>query len=220
MDQTRQSAPLEVKFDAGTAHTGRVRGYASVWGGPPDAYGDIIAMGAFAKTIAEHQAQGTMPVMLWSHDTHRPIGKWTSLQEDDYGLRVEGMFNLATTAGREASEHVKAGDVTGFSIGYAVAPEGRTPGPTRGSSILTEIHLAEISVVALPANRRARVTLDSKRDLEELLHKSGIARAAAVKLANGGWAALQDGDPEEQSQRVKQAAARIEALAEQMRTGR
>lgn len=213
MDQHRQSLPLEFKFDSSSL--GSVKGYASVWGGPPDSYGDIIQRGAFAKTIAEHKAQGSMPIMLWAHDQTRPVGRWTSLVEDSVGLAVEGVFNLDTAGGKDAAAHVKAGDISGFSIGYVVPPGGVKRGKD-GSNLLTEIHLLEISVVALPANSRARVMLDSKRDLEELLVKSGLARTAAVRLAGGGWPALAGATRLDQSQ-IKNAAGRIGHLAEKMR---
>ncbi|MFG1465250.1 HK97 family phage prohead protease [Xanthobacter sp. DSM 24535] len=219
MDTTnnkRYSPPLELKFDATATASGKVKGYASTFGGVPDSHGDIIQAGAFARTIAEHQAAGFMPMMLWAHDQSRVVGRWLTMKEDSYGLAVEGVFNLQTQEGSNAHAHVKAGDVTGMSIGYLIAPNGKQFGP-QGTTILTDLDLVEISVVGLPANRRARITLDSKRDLVDLLHKHGLPKVAAERLANGGWPALQAEPSEDTSTNVKEAAARIVRLAQSMR---
>lgn len=213
----RLTPSLELKLDASDRTAGAVSGYASVFGGPPDSHGDVIAPGAFARTIAEHQAEGTAPVMLWSHNAAEPIGRWTELREDQRGLFVRGVFNLETSRGKDAHAHVKGGDVSGLSIGFYTAPEGRRAGQ-QGESIITDVDLVEISVVARPAQRQARVTLASKRELVDLLHKSGLPRAAAQRLAAGGWPALAQDDPEEQSRIIKAAADRIERLTASLRT--
>ncbi|MGX9984540.1 HK97 family phage prohead protease [Methylobacterium fujisawaense] len=186
----RLAPPLEIKLDESSKVAGAVAGYASVFGGPPDSHGDIIAPGAFARTIAEHKASGSAPIMLWSHDQAQPIGRWTELREDERGLLVRGQFNLDTSRGRDAHAHVKSGDVNGLSIGFMVGPDGRKRGEN-GTTILVDLDLAEISVVALPANARARLNLTSKAEVVDLLRKSGLSRDAAQRLASGGWPALE-----------------------------
>ncbi|WP_036270962.1 HK97 family phage prohead protease [Methylobacterium sp. WSM2598] len=215
----RLAPPLEVKLDPGAKVAGSVSGYASVYGGPPDAHGDVIAVGAFRRTLAEHKASGSAPVMLWSHDQSQPIGRWTELREDGHGLFARGELNLDSSRGRDAHAHIKNGDVNGLSIGFFVAEGGRKSGE-RGTTILTDLDLAEISVVALPANRRARLNLTSKAELVDLLHKSGLPREAANRLAAGGWSALAGTDPDEEARHFQIAADRIARLAEKMRTGR
>ena len=54
--------------------------------------------------------------------------------------------------------HLKAGDVTGLSIGFRVSPEGVEFDRTAKARILKEVALIEVSLVALPANQSARVT--------------------------------------------------------------
>ncbi|WQP14292.1 HK97 family phage prohead protease [Sinorhizobium meliloti] len=65
---------LEVKASG----DGLIEGYASTFGGKPDRAGDIVAVGAFKQTLAEHAREGTTPAMLWSHQIEAPIGKWTA----------------------------------------------------------------------------------------------------------------------------------------------
>lgn len=116
--RTMQLSPsLEVKFAAG-AEAGAVEGYASAFGGNPDTYNEVVQKGAFTRTLKEHEANGTLPAMLWSHDRSKPIGKWTEMREDDFGLFVKGKLNLDTSHGKDAHAHIVHGDATGFSIGF------------------------------------------------------------------------------------------------------
>lgn len=200
MDQTpkfkanaalRLAAPLD--FELKTAGSGRIEGYASTFGGEPDSYGDVISPGAFTRTLREHQQQKTSPVMLWAHKQETPIGKWLRIEEDSTGLFVAGQVNLNTEKGREAFEHIRAGDVTGFSIGW-VEPEGARRYVANGIFAVDEVDLVEISVVGIPANKRARITqakqLGSKAEAVSFLRDAGLSKAAANRFAAGGYAAL------------------------------
>jgi hypothetical protein len=121
---------------------------------------------------------------------------------DGRGLRVRGRINLGTSAGKDAFEHVKAQDVTGLSVGYRVPPGGRVRNQD-GSRLLVDVDLVEVSLTALPADDDARITevkqvrLASKTELVEFLHKGGLARAAASKVASGGWPLLSKTDEED-----------------------
>lgn len=206
--ERRLAPPLEVR----AAGEGVLTGYASVFGGPPDSYGDIIAPGAFRRSLDEHKAEGSLPAMLWAHKTDEPIGRWTELREDDKGLFARGAFNLKTQRGQDAFEHVKAGDVTGLSIGFLLDPEAVKRNPD-GSKTITEAFLAEISVVTMPANRRARIELGSKSELVELLQKSGVAKEFARRIAAGGWVARNTDETPE----IEALAARIQKAADRLK---
>lgn len=191
----RLSMPLEAKADA----QGVISGLAAAFGGDPDAYGDLIAPGAFKASLAAHGAEATLPSMLWAHDPARVIGRWTTFTETSEGLEASGFLNLKTDAGRDAFEHIRAGDIGGLSIGYRAVKADR-----QGSArVLTEIALAEVSVVAIPANNRTRVRsvkgddvleLKSRSAFRDLLRGAGLSRGAAEKLASGGWPALASND--------------------------
>ena len=108
-------------------------------------------------------------------------------------------MNLDTQRGRDAHAHLKAGDVSGLSIGYQVPAGGHTR--TAQGRLLKTVAIHEVSVTATPADTHARVvgvkTLQSKADLEEMLRSGGLSRSAARKLAGGGWAALAGQDEPE-----------------------
>lgn len=186
------AASFENKISADTDR-GIIEGIASPFHDKPDSYGDVIARGAFAKSL-----ENANPVaMLWSHDTSRPVGKWLELKETEAGLKVRGKLNLESSSGREAFAHVKAGDVTGLSIGYHV-PDG---GAYRknGVRILKQIDLAEISLVTIPAAQTARISavksFESATELKDALRGIGLSKAAAEMVTRGGWPALSRQDP-------------------------
>ena len=142
----------EVKF--ATDDEGVITGLASLWD-EPDAYGDVIKKGAFAKTLKEHKSAKTRPLFRYEHRSDEVIGVWDSIAETDAGLEVKGRLVLETQRGREAHALLKAGAISGLSIGFR--SRGATRGPN-GARILTDIELVEISLVSSPAASRARVS--------------------------------------------------------------
>lgn len=195
----RAAPPISLKF-ASKAADGTLEGLASTFGDPADAYGDVIDPNAFDATLREVKVRGETPLMLWSHDPDRPIGRWTELRASPQGLFVAGQLNLESSGGRDAHAHLKAGDLSGLSIGYRVSPGGSTLRKD-GTRLLTALELVEVSVVAIPANRGARVTsvksFGSKAELEAIL-RDVLPGRAVKKLMSGGWPALSadEGEPE------------------------
>ncbi|WP_439575275.1 HK97 family phage prohead protease [Phreatobacter sp.] len=215
--------PIAIDVASAQRAAGRIEGYASAFGGEPDANGRIIAAGAFAKTLAEHKAAGTMPAMLWAHDMAQPIGRWLHLAEDSYGLKAVGQLNLRTARGQEAYQHIQAGDALGLSIGWAARRGGIRRDETRGATIFTDADLLEISAVTIPANKRAKIqqvaSIGSQRELEQVLRSHGMPRAAAVMVATRGWSALASEDPRAATraalaERLAQATERIKRLGQ------
>jgi HK97 family phage prohead protease len=141
--------PLEVKL---AADTGLLEGYASTFGNV-DSYGDVIAPGAFMKSLAEHKSAGTMPALLWQHNADDPIGVWTDAREDERGLKVSGRLTLDTKRGAEARALVKDGALA-LSIGF----QTRDSASENGRRVLKDIKLWEISLVTFPMLSGARVT--------------------------------------------------------------
>lgn len=198
-------ATVELK----AAESGEIRGLASPFGGDPDRGGDVIEAGAFAESLVQHRRAGTAPIMLWAHDMSRILGRWTAVRETGRGLEVEGKLNLKTEAGRDAYEHLRAGDLNGLSIGYRVAMKGALP-RSGGGRLLKRLDLVEISLVAVPMAPTARVSevkhLTSRAELRDLLREAGLAKGAAEKIATAGWPALAGQDPDEETKAANLAA--------------
>lgn len=125
-------------------------GYASLFG-QRDMSGDIVARGAFAASLLA-QSDRQFPMLL-GHETRKPIGVWDRVLEDSQGLYVSGRLFGGTKRSDNALRLVQEGAVSGLSIGYRASRHTRS-GEGR---ILTEIDLFEISLVAFPMLRDARL---------------------------------------------------------------
>lgn len=164
--------------------TGNFSGYGSVFG-VKDSYGDIVAPGAFSDSLAMQKSAGRMPAMLWQHRSSEPLGVYTSMTEDNLGLKVEGQLALATVRGSEAYSLMKMGAISGLSIGYT--PRVENFDKATGINTLRKVDLWEVSLVTFPANDEARVQgvktieiIESIRDAEKYLRDSGLSRKEAV----------------------------------------
>jgi len=213
----RVSPLSEVRFGQQLS-TGAITGYASTWGGPPDSYGTVFAKGAFSGSLAEHARENTAPVMLWAHNKADLIGRWTSVREDEYGLFVEGRLNLETDQGRNAFNHLKAGDLSGLSVGVYMDTRKDVRRNGDGTATIVRADLFEISVVGVPANRRARIqqvrNLQSKAELVELLREGGLAKSAAQRIATSGWSGLSKID----EQQVRDLSNKLKLQTQQIRS--
>jgi HK97 family phage prohead protease len=164
------------------SESGVIEGYGSVFG-VRDSYDDIVAPGAFARTLAEAKLSGRMPAMLWQHRPDEPIGAWTEMREDDTGLFVKGQL-ADTQRGREALELVKLGALSGLSIGFVT--KSYSYEKSTGITTLTDVDLWEVSPVTFPANAEARISavkqiegISNIRDAEHALREAGFSAAAA-----------------------------------------
>ena len=153
--------PFEIKD---TAPNGTFQGYASTFGGDPDSHGHVIVEGAFKKTLAKGGRNRTGIAMLFAHDVHSPIGRWTELHEDSKGLWVEGRLSMGTNKGREVFELLRDGALQHMSIGFDFPrdEQGNIKAgaieQANGVTYLKELELWEISLVTFPANIGAVVT--------------------------------------------------------------
>lgn len=167
--------PLAIKS---VGADGTIIGYASVFGAL-DSQNEIVAAGAFRRSLAGWSAKGSAPAMLWMHDPTMPIGLWVTLSEDKNGLAVEGRLALSTQKGREAYELLKMGALTGLSIGYRVISSQIDA--KRKARILTDVELFEISLVTFPANDAARVSAVKSLRTQKMRKRSGKHDANATR---------------------------------------
>lgn len=151
--ETKLFSVEEVKFASDdTTGTKSFSGYGAVFGNV-DSHGDVIAPGAFKASLKN----GETPLMFLNHDLYSlPIGKWTSFEEDDYGLKVEGFF-LDSAAGRDCYAASKAGAITGLSIGYIPREIVMGKSADEPARTLKAVDLIEVSVVTIPSNAKARI---------------------------------------------------------------
>ena len=145
--------------------SGMFEGYASTFGNE-DLGGDIVAQGAFSKTIQENKS---VPI-LWGHSTREVIGVNKEFSEDSKGLFVKGQLILDVQRARETHSLMKQGAVKGLSIGYDSIVVDYSRMEKEGIRILKEVKLWEYSVTPFPMNPEATVTgVKSIQDFESLL---------------------------------------------------
>ncbi len=154
-------ADAEFKLEADGAH---FVGYASTFGNV-DSYGDTIVKGAYAETLVKNG----MPKMFFNHDSQSvPIGKWVKAEENDHGLLLSGEFTPGNALAAEVKAALKHGTVDSMSIGYRLK-KGDFEETATGRTIKKVDRLAETSIVTYPADKFARVDLESVKSFTDEL---------------------------------------------------
>jgi HK97 family phage prohead protease len=170
--------------------SGTFTGYASTYGGPPDLVGDIIEPGASKQAIA---SQGNGYPLLFGHSQNQPLGL-AKVSDSAAGLVVNGSLLMSDPAAQRAYAHLKAGSIKGLSIGYTLPNgEGKVTYGDDGTRTLKEVHLHEVSLVAVPANPRAQVvTVKTLGQIENVLrtYRPGEVTGDTLSQLKGIDAAL------------------------------
>lgn len=205
--------PIEIKF-AADGQPGAFSGYGAFFGNV-DAYGDVIAKGAFKETLRDWRKDKRLPPMLVQHggwmisdSDGLPIGKWTSMDEDEKGLTVEGrLINLDTERGKAIYGAMKEGVLDGLSIGYRAKEFSLGTKPEEPRRTLKKIDLVEVSVVTFPANGKARVesvksmltdlTSEECSEIEAILRTKDLSQRDAKRAISGlkEWLRRDAGEP-------------------------
>lgn len=173
--QTKQRLDLPLTIKS-VSDSGEFEGYGSVFG-VEDSYSDVVVRGAFTATLEKWKAKSRLPAMLWQHNMSEPIGIYTEMREDDIGLYVKGRLLIdADPLAKRAHAHMKAGSLSGMSIGYML--DDYKYDKEKGVWILKAIDLWEVSLVTFPANDDARIT-----DVKSLLARGETPPPSKVERA-------------------------------------
>lgn len=143
---------------------GRFAGYASVFD-IIDQQRDVILRGAFDETLKGRVQQIKL---LWQHQPEEVVGVFDRIFEDARGLYVEGRLLLDVQRAREAYALLKAGALSGLSIGYS--PLRYRIDENSGVRKLSTVQLWEVSLVTFPANSAAGVTLVKQMERASEMH--------------------------------------------------
>lgn len=191
MEHKTRLVVAELKADA----EGAIEGYGSIFGNV-DAYDDVVAPGAFQRTLEDYRDKKRLPAMLWQHNPEEPIGLWTEMREDAKGLFVKGTL-AKTQRGREALELIRLGALSGLSIGYQTLKSSFDE--KSGIRTLLDVELWEVSPVTFPANTAARITgaksIKTERDFERFLRDHGFSRSEAEQITAKGFFKGSQGEP-------------------------
>lgn len=201
-------APCEIKANV----EGFFYGYASIFSNV-DAVGDVILPGAFKDFVRTKNGK-TVVLMAHNSDTF-PVGQ-ADVTQDDRGLKFEAALNMDDPDARRLYSHLKAGTISGMSIGYDILPGGARLLDS-GVRELSALRLWEISPVIFGANKEAQiqsvkgsdVTFSTPKELEAHLRDvGGFSRSQAKAIVACGFKGLVN-----QARDVPGLAANLERLS-------
>jgi hypothetical protein len=179
-----KTAPLALK-SAPTDGSGSFTAVVSTFGPPPDAQGDVIAVGAFDRSIAEWRRRRNWPVVWWMHhydDPQNAVGKVTSMQATNREVIVRARLDLASDRAQKVYEGMLTDRLREFSIGYGVHAEHYDFGMK--ANVIDELEVIEISIVHSGANRHTQL-LEIKSAPTRARCRAGHPLPAAKVLAPG-----------------------------------
>lgn len=209
INRKRMVSPTEIKS---VGDEGTFTGYGAVFGNR-DSYGDVIVAGAFKNSLASMKPQDVK--MLWQHNTSMPIGVYEDMFEDEHGLCVKGrlLINDVEKA-KECHALLKAGAISGLSIGFTVNPNG-SKFAADGNNYLSDVKVWEVSIVTFPANTYA--TVDGVKsmtikDFERLLRDAGFSRHEATCIASHGFKSVVKQSESVEQEKPDDSAELIKAL--------
>lgn len=197
MKMNRKTFKFEFKA-AADSEPGTFEGYGSVFN-VVDCYDQIVAPGAFTESLSAIKAAGRSVPVLWQHNMDMPIGMYTTLEQDNVGLKVVGKLAVPDVQqANEAYALLKMGAVHDLSIGYYT--KNSTMDEESGVLTLNAVDLVEVSIVTMGANPSAQIQnvkarieagkFLTVREFEDLLREQGFSKAAAAHIAERGYKSL------------------------------
>ena len=139
--------------------SGSIEGYASTWIRKADSWGDVVAKGAFTRTLKERWNGGKGIPYIWAHqiDNLKSFIGTAVADEDEKGLHFIAQFD-DTEEAQKVRQLYKDGRLRKFSFAYDVLKAGIvTLEDNSKAQELQEVDLYEISAVTVPANDDASV---------------------------------------------------------------
>lgn len=133
--------------------------YASVFGNI-DSYGDVVAKGAFTKTLEEWGESGNTIPCLYGHDMFDPfcnIGAVLAAEQDDHGLKVRVQLDLDNPTAMQVYRLMKGRRLNQMSFAFDVLDSGKTEVDGEKANELRELQLYEVSVVPVGANQETEI---------------------------------------------------------------
>ena len=190
----------------------KVSGYLAAFGNVDDA-GDVLIKGCFAKSIQEH-GPGSKSyrkiAYLYQHESDEPIGRFTMLTEDDFGLYFEAELDEVDTA-KDVAIQYQSGTLNQHSIGFRYLWDKIQYDEAMDSFIVKEVELFEGSVVTMGCNENTPFTgfkasqveeaetklLEQAEDIIKKVGKSNPSEAYEMRKILSKYIALYGDQPKE-----------------------
>ena len=188
-----ESKSLSVKMEDVDEGSRTVVGYLSAFD-QLDSDNDIIRKGAFKKSLSDNgvdSSSNRVIAHLRNHDWEHQIGKFTSLEEDSFGLKFTSVLGRSTK-GNDALLDYQDGILNEHSIGFnyvkdKISEVEDSNNPEGKFYEITEVKLWEGSAVTFGANEFTPVLEASKSILESdyLLKLNNEMESLIYALKNG-----------------------------------
>lgn len=135
--------------------------YPSTFTRKADAYGDVIAPGAFLDDIAARKESGNILPGLYGHRMDDPdffVAEAIEESEDEHGWRIKGKFDLESPKGEQVYRLVKGRRLNQLSFAYDVLESGKAEDEA-GEAVneLRKVKAYEFSFVPVGANQDTSV---------------------------------------------------------------
>jgi HK97 family phage prohead protease len=157
--------PIDLKITINDDNT--VQGYLAVFGIADDR--NMIAVrGCFAKSLQERGPNSNSKfkiIFLWCHDQADPIGQFTELEEDDYGLRFKAALDVGVPSADRCLIQVRSGTINQFSYGFNYIWDKMQYDERLDAVLMYECALYEGSAVSIGSNQQT-YAIRSKEDYE------------------------------------------------------
>lgn len=194
--------PTPLNLDRSLLDQGVIRGYAATFAD------GLFLPGAFTASLERWRACDASPQMTVNCDPYDVVGRWTSCLEDSNGLLVTGRLALGTECGERIRQELRGG-IDGLTVMFnQKAKIGKK---------VSEAHIGEISLMreaAIPAAQNSQpLKFSNSVDFEGWLREQGVSKAAARKLAAGGWPNLTAGNDETNEQDAIEALSKALGIA-------
>lgn len=160
-------------------------GYLAVFG-VKDRDNTICVKGCFANSINQRGPQSKANdkiAFLYFHDIMQPIGQFTELEEDNYGLRFVAKHNREVQNQREKGIEINDGTLNQFSFGFYYLWDKIEWDDRIEGALMYECDFREGSALTIMASNTSTFAVRSMADrLQAVLDLGEKAEAALNKL--------------------------------------
>lgn len=177
MQIKERACQVKTAGDDDALEDGEFIAYPSTFTRTPDAYGDVVAKGAFADTIKAWKDSGrTMPVM-YGHRMDDPdynVAGVEDMGEDDHGWWIKGRFDMDSPKAAQVYRLIKEGRLSQLSFAFDVLDEGavQLEDGTKANE-LRKLDVYEASFVPVGANQDTSIV-----DIKSAALKAGRVLSA------------------------------------------
>lgn len=157
MQIKERTCQVKTTGDDDALEEGEFKAYPSTFTRTPDAYGDVVAKGAFTDTIKVWKESGrTLPVM-YGHRMDDPdynVAGVEDMGEDDHGWWIKGRFDMDSPKAAQVYRLIKEGRLSQLSFAFDVLDEGTVEleDGTKANE-LRKLDVYEASFVPVGANQ-------------------------------------------------------------------